>query len=79
VGDWLETFAGSFLDQFPGDQRAQVIDELRELLGPSLLNSDGVWVLDYVRLRFAATKPWSEADERAYAVMLADIALAAAV
>ena len=79
VGDWLETFAGSFLDLFPGNQRAQVIDELRELLRPSLLNDEGVWVLDYVRLRFAATKLWSEADERAYAVMLADIAQAAAV
>ena len=79
VGDWLETFAGSFLDLFPGNQRAQVIDELRELLRPRLLNGEGVWVLDYVRLRFAATKPWSEADERAYAVMLTDIAQAAAV
>jgi RimJ/RimL family protein N-acetyltransferase/precorrin-6B methylase 2 len=79
VGDWLETFAGSFLGLFSGDERVQVIDEVRELLRPSLLSSDGVWVLDYVRLRFAATKPWSDADERAYAVMLADIAQAAAV
>ncbi len=79
VGDWLETFAGSFLDLFPGDQRAQVTAELRALLRPSLLNDDGVWVMDYVRLRFAAIKPWNEADERAYAVMLADIAQAAAV
>jgi SAM-dependent methyltransferase len=79
LGDWLETFAGSFLGIFPDGERAQVIDELRELLRPRLLNDDGVWVLDYVRLRFAATKPWSDADERAYAVMLADIAQAAAV
>jgi trans-aconitate methyltransferase len=79
VGDWLETFAGSFLGTFTGDERAQVIDDLRDLLRPRLLNGDGVWVLDYVRLRFAAIKPWSDADERAYAVMLADIALAAAV
>jgi SAM-dependent methyltransferase len=79
VGDWLETFAGSFLGLFAGDERAQVIDELRELLRPNLLNDEGVWVMDYVRLRFAATKPWSEADQRAYAVMLADIAQAAAV
>jgi SAM-dependent methyltransferase len=79
VGDWLETFAGSFLGIFPDGERAQVIDEVRELLRPRQLNGDGVWVLDYVRLRFAATKPWSDADERAYAVMLADIAQAAAV
>jgi SAM-dependent methyltransferase len=79
VGDWLETFAGSFLGIFPDGERAQVIDEVRELLRPRQLNGDGVWVLDYVRLRFAATKLWSDADERAYAVMLADIAQAAAV
>jgi SAM-dependent methyltransferase len=79
VGDWLETFAGSFLGFFAGDERIRVIDELRELLRPRLLNDEGVWVMDYVRLRFAATKPWSDADERAYAVMLADIAQAAAV
>lgn len=79
LGDWLETFAGSFLGFFAGDERARVIDELRDLLRPSLLNDEGVWVMDYVRLRFAATKPWSDADQRAYAVMLADIAQAAAV
>jgi SAM-dependent methyltransferase len=79
VGDWLETFAGSFLGLFPADQRALVIDELRGLLRPGLLSGEGVWVLDYVRLRFAATKPWSDADERAYAAALADMARAAAV
>ncbi|HSN74965.1 MAG TPA: class I SAM-dependent methyltransferase [Anaerolineae bacterium] len=79
LGDWLETFAGSFLSTFTGDEHAQAMDELRDLLRPRLLNDEGIWVMDYVRLRFAATKPWSEADERAYAVMLADIAQAAAV
>ena len=79
VGDWLETFAGAFLGLFSGDQRAQVIGELRELLRPRLLNDDGVWVMDYVRLRFAAIKPWSEADDRAFAAALADVAWAAAL
>jgi len=79
LGDWLETFASSFLGLIPDDERNQVIAELRELLRPRLLSDEGVWVLDYVRLRFAATKPWSDADDRAYAVMLADIAQAAAV
>lgn len=79
VGDWLETFAGSFLGLFPGDQRREVIDELRELLRPSLFDEAGVWVMDYVRLRFAAVKPWSEADDRAYAAALADVAWAAAL
>ena len=56
-----------------------MIVELAELLRPRLLNEQGVWVMDYVRLRFAATKPWSEADERAYSAALADMARAAAV
>lgn len=79
IGDWLETFAGSFLGVFSGAERVQVIDELRELLRPRLLNDEGVWVMDYVRLRFAATKPWTDADDRAYAAALADLAWAAAV
>ncbi len=79
VGDWLETFAGSFLSLVPDDERCQLIAELRDLLRPRLMNTVGVWVLDYVRLRFATSKPWSAADEHAYAVMLADIAQAAAV
>lgn len=79
IGDWLEIFAGSFLGLVPDGERSQVIAELRELLRPSLLNDEGLWVLDYVRLRFAANKPWSDADERTYAIMLADIAQAAAV
>ena len=28
------------------------------------MDEKGGWTVDYVRLRFAATKPWSEADER---------------
>ena len=79
IGDWLETFAGRFLQPFSGDERAQVIAELREALRPKLLDENGVWQVDYVRLRFAATKPWSEADEREYDAMLTDIAWAMAV
>lgn len=79
VGDWLETFAGSFLGLFAGGERTEVINELRARLRPSLLNDEGVWVMDYVRLRFAAVKPWSEADERAFAAALADLAWAAAL
>ncbi|HYA35300.1 MAG TPA: class I SAM-dependent methyltransferase [Candidatus Binataceae bacterium] len=53
---WLETFAESFSAAVaPGERRVflfEVRDELREkLCGP-----DGVWVVDYVRLRFAARR-----------------------
>jgi hypothetical protein len=34
-----------------------LIAEVREALRPTLLNADGMWVVDYVRLRFAAHKP----------------------
>lgn len=77
--DWLETFAGSYLQAVPGAGRAQVIAELGDFLRPTLLSDEGVWVIDYVRLRFAATKPWTEADEHAYDAMLADIAWTAAI
>ncbi len=79
IGDWLETFAGSFLMPFAGDERAQVIAELREALRPKLMDEKGGWTVNYVRLRFAATKPWSEAAEREYDAMLTDIAWAMAV
>ena len=79
LGDWLETFAGGFLRTFAGDARAQLIAELSDFLRPRLMNDEDTWVVDYVRLRFAAIKPWSETDERAYDAILSDIAWAAAV
>ena len=56
-----------------------MIAELREALRPKLMDEKGGWTVDYVRLRFAATKPWSEAAEREYDAMLTDIAWAMAV
>jgi len=56
---WLETFALSFLDGLAGDARAEFLDEVRSALEPQLRNSDGTWIADYVRLRFASTKPTS--------------------
>ena len=56
IRGWLETFGGAFLSSADAAVREQIIDELREILRPSLQTPDGVWVADYVRLRFAATK-----------------------
>jgi trans-aconitate methyltransferase len=53
---WLETFGHSFLDGLSGQERDEYLQEVRAALEPQLLNSDGVWVADYVRLRFSATK-----------------------
>ena len=32
------------------------LQEVRAVLEPQLVNESGVWIADYVRLRFAATK-----------------------
>jgi trans-aconitate methyltransferase len=53
---WLETFAQSFLQALPSAARNTYLQEVRATLEPQLRDSDGTWVADYVRLRFAATK-----------------------
>jgi trans-aconitate methyltransferase len=55
--DWLETFAQSFFHGFPAPARAEYLQDVRADLEPRLRDAaTGVWVADYVRLRFAATK-----------------------
>jgi len=56
VVGWLETFAQSFLNALSGDARAAYLQEVRAVLEPQLRDSQGTWVADYVRLRFAATQ-----------------------
>jgi SAM-dependent methyltransferase len=53
IGDWLETFAESFLVAAP--DRPAAVAAVREDLRPALY-ADGRWTADYVRLRFAAAK-----------------------
>jgi trans-aconitate methyltransferase len=55
--DWLETFAQSFFHGLSADERAEYLREVRAELEPQLRDGSGVWVADYVRLRFAAVKP----------------------
>jgi len=57
VTGWLETFAESFTARVPEAGRAAFIEEVRRVLEPQLLGADGVWVADYVRLRFVARRP----------------------
>jgi len=57
IRDWLETFCQVYFDVIPTARRAGVLAELWEELRPVLCDSDDVWHVDYVRLRFAATKP----------------------
>lgn len=60
IGDWLETFAESFLSTVQPADRAALIEEIRTLLRPDLCDAHGQWTADYVRLRFAAVKPVPE-------------------
>ncbi|MGC2791202.1 MAG: methyltransferase domain-containing protein [Candidatus Sulfotelmatobacter sp.] len=53
---WLETFALNFFQGFSDEARDQYLQEVRMVLEPQLRETDGTWVADYVRLRFAATK-----------------------
>jgi trans-aconitate methyltransferase len=52
---WLDTFAESFTRALPAGERRAFLEEVRDALRPELVGPDGVWVADYVRLRFAAT------------------------
>jgi trans-aconitate methyltransferase len=56
VTGWLETFAESFTARVPSADRPAFIEEVRRALEPQLRGPDGVWVADYVRLRFAARR-----------------------
>jgi trans-aconitate methyltransferase len=57
VTHWLELFAQPFLSAVPDDGRPALLEEVRARLEPRIRNADGVWIVDYVRLRFAATRP----------------------
>lgn len=57
IVEWLATFAGCFLDALDRRARRTFERELRDVLAPRLRSPDGIWHVDYVRLRFAATKP----------------------
>ena len=57
ITQWLELFAQPFLAAVPDDQRPSLVEEVRARLERRLRNPDGVWVVDYVRLRFAARRP----------------------
>lgn len=54
---WLQTFGRSFIDLVPGPERASLLQEVAEQCRAELADRDGKWTVDYVRLRFAATKP----------------------
>lgn len=66
LAGWLANFADSFLMVLEESARKTAIEEIAALAGPKLRAADGGWVLDYVRLRFAAVlnDPPGGGDER---------------
>src|SRR5215472_10903190 len=54
---WLDTFCEDFLNPLPADDRAAARREICELLQPILMDETGLWIADYVRLRFRAFRP----------------------
>jgi len=50
-------FAQPFLAAVPDDGRPALLEEVRATLELRIRNADGVWVVDGVRLQFAATRP----------------------
>jgi trans-aconitate 2-methyltransferase len=51
--DWIEMFCGSYFQDLAPDRAKQKIDEMVSYLRPKLYR-DGVWTLDYRRLRVIA-------------------------
>ena len=54
---WLETFARAFMAPLPPAERPPFCLEVADALAPELRRPDGSWFVDYVRLRFHASKP----------------------
>jgi trans-aconitate methyltransferase len=54
---WLDTFAEDFLSPLPHADRAVAKQEIIDLLEPILRDETGLWIADYVRLRFKAMLP----------------------
>jgi trans-aconitate methyltransferase len=57
MAGWLHTFAEPFMRDVPESERAGLIADAERLLAPSLRDSQGQWIADYVRLRFVARLP----------------------
>ena len=51
---WLEVFAQPFTNAVTGTEKFNLLDEVRDMLAPTLRKADGSWYADYVRLRFKA-------------------------
>lgn len=54
---WLDAFTEDFFGALPPSDRLAARNEVVELLQPILMDENGNWIADYVRLRFRAFRP----------------------
>ncbi|KAG0265511.1 hypothetical protein DFQ27_000590 [Actinomortierella ambigua] len=57
VAGWIDTFGFTFLEPLDEEDRKRVAQEVQDELQVSCQREDGVWFMDYVRLRFECIKP----------------------
>jgi len=55
--EWLANFGDHILAGAPETERQSILQEVNAALEPSLRGDDGIWRIDYVRIRFAAVLP----------------------
>ena len=55
IDAWLNTFGQSFIQRVPEQQRKDFVSSVVDEIRASLCNRDGIWHVDYVRLRFSAS------------------------
>ncbi|MCF6321662.1 MAG: class I SAM-dependent methyltransferase [Rhizobiaceae bacterium] len=53
MAGWLQVFRQPFFEQF-GDRADEALNQVVDLLKPSLCDESGNWIADYVRLKFTA-------------------------
>jgi SAM-dependent methyltransferase len=56
MAGWLATFRGGMFAGLPTEFQQQLIDEIIDLLRPSLCDQSGNWTADYVRLQVEAIR-----------------------
>ena len=56
VRGWLTTFAHPYMVVVPESERNEFTSEIVDSLRKRLVDANGKWIADYVRLRFAATR-----------------------
>lgn len=57
IKTWLHIFPKNYLEAVAQQEREAFLEEIQEEVRPLLCDAQGRWTADFVRLRFAASKP----------------------